>query len=151
MFLLQLLKIVFLFNFRAEAAKWIIPLYMKHKYFSSFFLIFIFNFSILSRKREYTVFVLPWLVQQPKQAMLAQPWPGENTNRSTYYDSPGLCPWRESLWRAGASMVFPSCGARQPQHVCARGTSVSKGAEVFYHPKLLDVLVLPLKERVCCH
>lgn len=34
-------------------------------------------------------------------------------------------------------MVFPSCGARQPQHVCARGTSVSKGAGGFLSPQVV--------------
>lgn len=85
-------RILFLFQFRAEAAKLIISLYIKYKCFFLFF----FFFPHLSRKEEYTGFVLSFSRQ-----VLAQQ-PGKNV-----YPSLQICTRRWSSLGAGELELDP--------------------------------------------
>lgn len=104
-------RILFLFLFRAEAAKLIIFLYIKYKCFFLFF-------SHLSRKEEYTGFVLSF----SRQVLVQQP--GENVSPSLQ-----MCTHRWSSLGAGVSAVLQSHGAglarAQTCQWCGRGQTGS--------------------------
>lgn len=105
-------RILFLFQFRAEAVKVIISLYIKYQRF-----FFFFFFPLLSRKEEYTGFVPSF----SRQVLVQQP--GEDVSPSLQ-----MCTHRWSSLGAGASEWTP-WGWPEHSHPSAVGTGQTGSLE----------------------